>query len=133
MTLGPGADPDLYVLQLPIAAGQRLISLIAFLGGFSAATAMVIVASVALAIMLSNDIVNPIFLRRRMMSGEGRRHDFYALLLNVRRASILGVMLLTWHNLTYYQDLMRGLREAIAAGTLGAFAADFAAARGHTA
>ncbi|MGV0878480.1 PAS-domain containing protein [Martelella sp. FLE1502] len=108
MTLGPGADPDLYVLQLPIAAGQRLISLIAFLGGFSAATAMVIVASVALAIMLSNDIVNPIFLRRRMMSGEGRRHDFYALLLNVRRASILGVMLLGY---AYYRhiDSDRGL------------------------
>lgn len=108
MTLGPGVDPDLYVLQLPIASGQHLLSLIAFLGGFSAATAMVIVASVALAIMLSNDIVNPIFLRRRMMSGEGRRHDFYALLLNVRRASILGVMLLGY---AYYRhiDSDRGL------------------------
>ena len=108
MTLGSSADPDLYVLQLPIAFGQNLLSLITFLGGFSAATAMVIVASVALAIMLSNDIVNPIFLRRRMMAGEGRRHDFYALLLNVRRASILGVMLLGY---AYYRhiDSDRGL------------------------
>ncbi|WP_174802720.1 PAS domain-containing hybrid sensor histidine kinase/response regulator [Martelella limonii] len=108
MTLGPNVDPDLYVLELPIAFGQRVISLITFLGGFSAATAMVIVASVALAIMLSNDIVNPIFLRRRMMSGEGRRQDFSRLLLNVRRASILGVMLLGY---AYYRhiDSDRGL------------------------
>ncbi len=40
---------------------------------------------------------------------------------------MLGPMLLTRHNLTYYQDLMRGLRAAIEAGTLAAFEADFAA------
>ena len=39
-------------------------------------------------------------------------------------------MLLTWHNLQYYGDLMRGLREAIAAGTLAAFVAAFHAAQG---
>jgi queuine tRNA-ribosyltransferase len=35
---------------------------------------------------------------------------------------MLGPMLLTWHNLTYYQDVMRGLRNAILGGTLDAFA-----------
>ncbi len=34
-------------------------------------------------------------------------------------------MLLTWHNLHYYQELMAGLRDAIAAGRLAAFAAEF--------
>jgi queuine tRNA-ribosyltransferase len=38
---------------------------------------------------------------------------------------ILGAMLLTRHNVTYYQDLMRDLRQAIEAGALAAFAADF--------
>ncbi|TKD23079.1 tRNA guanosine(34) transglycosylase Tgt [Rhodobacter capsulatus] len=38
-------------------------------------------------------------------------------------------MLLTWHNLHYYQDLMAGLRAAIAAGQLSAFVADFHAQR----
>jgi queuine tRNA-ribosyltransferase len=38
-------------------------------------------------------------------------------------------MLLTWHNLTYYQDLTRGLREAIAEGTLQRLIADFEAAQ----
>ena len=35
-------------------------------------------------------------------------------------------MLLTWHNLTYYQDLMASLREAIAEGRLAAFVAEIA-------
>jgi queuine tRNA-ribosyltransferase len=43
----------------------------------------------------------------------------------VRADEILGSMLLTWHNLQYYQDLMAGLRAAIAAGRLAAFVAQF--------
>jgi queuine tRNA-ribosyltransferase len=49
-----------------------------------------------------------------------------------RCGEILASMLLTWHNLRYYQDLMAGLRAAIAAGTLADFVARFheAQARG---
>jgi len=47
----------------------------------------------------------------------------------IRSGEILGAMLLTWHNLHYYQALMAGLRAAIAAGTLDAFAARFHATR----
>ena len=43
----------------------------------------------------------------------------------VKADEIIGSMLLTWHNLHYYQDLMQGLREAIAAGTLSGFVAAF--------
>lgn len=39
----------------------------------------------------------------------------------VKSGEILGAMLLTWHNLRYYQDLMRGLREAIKNGLLAEF------------
>lgn len=42
-----------------------------------------------------------------------------------RSQEMISGMLLTWHNLHYYQDLMSGLRDAIAAGTLDAFVADF--------
>lgn len=53
-----------------------------------------------------------------------------AYLHHVHRAGeIIGAMLLTWHNLQYYQDLMAGLREAIAEGGLAAFAAAFHARR----
>ncbi len=43
-----------------------------------------------------------------------------------RADEIQGLMLLTWHNLTYYQDLMKALRTAIEAGSLSDFAAAFA-------
>jgi queuine tRNA-ribosyltransferase len=47
----------------------------------------------------------------------------------VRSDEIIAAMLLTWHNLQYYQDLMAGLRAAITAGGLAAFVADFHARR----
>ncbi len=46
-----------------------------------------------------------------------------------RAGEIISSMLLTWHNLHYYQELMAGLRAAIAAGRLDAFAAEFEAIR----
>jgi queuine tRNA-ribosyltransferase len=47
----------------------------------------------------------------------------------VRAGEIIASMLLTWHNLAYYQRLMADLRAAIAAGTLGRMVAQFEAAR----
>ena len=48
----------------------------------------------------------------------------------VKAKEILGAMLLTWHNLQYYQDLMAGLREAIGKGRLTEFVAGFNDVRG---
>src|SRR5436309_12641075 len=62
-------ESDMYVLALPIEANSPLLSVVVFVGGLSAATAMVIVECVALSIMVSNDIVLPLVLPR---SGEGR-------------------------------------------------------------
>src|SRR3546814_10976773 len=56
--------PDSIVLALPLAQGRDWLALAAYVGGFSAATGMVIVASVALATMVSNDLVMPPLLRR---------------------------------------------------------------------
>jgi queuine tRNA-ribosyltransferase len=47
----------------------------------------------------------------------------------IKADEIIGSMLLTWHNLAYYQDLMAGLRAAIGAGNLARFVADFHAKR----
>ncbi|WNJ89088.1 PAS domain-containing hybrid sensor histidine kinase/response regulator [Bosea sp. 685] len=65
--LMPGADidRDMTVLLLPLQSEASLLALIVFVGGLSAATAMVIVASVALAIMISNHLVMPLLLRGR--------------------------------------------------------------------
>ncbi|WP_128253857.1 tRNA guanosine(34) transglycosylase Tgt [Falsirhodobacter deserti] len=47
----------------------------------------------------------------------------------MRAGEIISSMLMTWHNLHYYQELMQGLRDAIAQGRLQAFVADFHAQR----
>ena len=81
------ADPDMFVLTLPIWASRHDVALLAFLGGFSAATSMVIVACIALSTMISNHIVMPLALRLHWVSqsasGEIRRF-----LLVSRRVSI---------------------------------------------
>jgi Na+/proline symporter len=87
-------DSDMFVLSLPMFAGSGWLALLAFVGGLSAATAMVIVESVAVAIMVSNDLVVPLMLRRR---GEtGTRADMHKLLLFARRFSIFCVLLLAY-------------------------------------
>jgi Na+/proline symporter/signal transduction histidine kinase len=62
---GAGIDRDMTVLLLPLQNAAGLLALVVFVGGLSAATAMVIVASVALAIMISNHLVMPLLLRGR--------------------------------------------------------------------
>lgn len=110
-----GANPDLFVLTLPLSQGREFLALLAFLGGFSAATSMVIVAALALATMLSNHIIMPVWLRATRhddpMSGDMRR-----VALMARRFSILGIMAL---GLAYYR--LSGGTEALAAMGLIAF------------
>lgn len=94
----PGADVDrdMMVLALPLRAGDALVTLAALLGGVSAATAMVIVSTVALSIMVSNDLVIPLALRGRMAQGGLRSSDAGALILGVRRLVIVAVLALAY-------------------------------------
>jgi Na+/proline symporter/signal transduction histidine kinase/CheY-like chemotaxis protein len=107
LTFAGSGEADLYLLTLPLAADMPILTLITFIGGFSAATAMVIVASVALSIMISNDIVMPVFLRRNLMV-RGGSQDVTGTLLNVRRTAIFVVLLLGYG---YYRsaDMSAGL------------------------
>ncbi len=98
--LGGSGDSDLYLLLLPLTQHMPAVSLIVFIGGFSAATAMVIVESVALSIMVSNDIVMPVFLRRRLIGSDDQRADFAPLLLTIRRMAIFAVLILGY---AYYR------------------------------
>ncbi|NDI05115.1 MAG: sodium:solute symporter, partial [Rhodobacteraceae bacterium] len=61
--LPTGSNPDLFVLSLPLSLEQDALAMFAFIGGFSSATSMVIVASLALATMVSNHIVMPIWIK----------------------------------------------------------------------
>ena len=80
---------DAWVLTLPMVHGDRGVALLAFVGGFSAATGMVIVSSVALSTMISNDLVMPALLRIRRLRLE-QRSDLSHLVLRVRRVAIVG-------------------------------------------
>src|SRR5881296_4046890 len=65
LTFGDVASADSFILALPLRADAGFVAVTVFLGGFSAATAMIVVDSLALSKMISNDIVLPIILRRR--------------------------------------------------------------------
>ncbi|MEO1504235.1 MAG: sensor histidine kinase [Pseudomonadota bacterium] len=88
-------DPDAFVLALPLAEGSASLALLVFIGGLSAATAMVIMTTVAISIMVSNDLVLPIWLRARG-AGSLQSNDISGTVLWIRRLSIAGVMLLSY-------------------------------------
>ena len=92
-------DSDMFVVALPLSTQSQLITLIAFIGGLSAATAMVIVETVALAIMVSNDIVMPLALKRRALAGEPTNAG--AQLLTTRRIAIFAILFLSY---AYYRS-----------------------------
>ena len=95
LTFGSNStDSDMFVLMLPLSAGSDLLTLAAFIGGLSAATAMVIVETVALSIMVSNDIVVPLILKRsEAFAARGSVGD---LLLKVRRVAIVVILALAY-------------------------------------
>ncbi|MCG6206549.1 hybrid sensor histidine kinase/response regulator [Rhodopseudomonas sp. HC1] len=94
-------DSDMFVLALPIDANAPLLSLGVFIGGLSAATAMVIVECVALAVMVSNDLVMPLVLKRHGAPRNDQR-SFGSFLLTVRRVAIFVILILAYF---YYRAL----------------------------
>jgi PAS domain S-box-containing protein len=102
LTFGSGTAADSFILALPLHAGAELVAVIVFLGGFSAATAMIVVDSLALSKMISNDIVLPFVLRRRHLE------EVYWLGLATTRMGILVVVTLgyMWAHLERGQFLL---------------------------
>ncbi|MCH9807756.1 MAG: sensor histidine kinase [Alphaproteobacteria bacterium] len=84
---------DTFVLTLPMAENQEALALFAFIGGLSAATAMIIVATVALSTMVSNDLVMPVLLRINKLH-LSERADLSGLILTIRRCTIAFLLLL---------------------------------------
>ncbi len=92
----PPAAGDKYILSIPMLAGNGALSLVVFLGGFSAATAMVLVSSVALGKMVANNLVIPAILRLR------KGFHAYAYMLAAVRASMIVILVLGY----FYANLM---------------------------
>ncbi|MEM1081066.1 MAG: PAS domain-containing hybrid sensor histidine kinase/response regulator, partial [Pseudomonadota bacterium] len=118
-------EGDAFVLSLPMLAESRMLTMLAFMGGFSAATGMVIVATVALATMVSNDLIMPLLLRHRRLSTNSdettarqQPQNFDVLLLLIRRCTILALVVIAW---VYY--LLIDETAALAAIGLVSFSA----------
>lgn len=94
MLLPPSVIPDSFVISLPLAQAHPALAVLAFIGGASAATGMVIVASVALSTMVSNDMLLPWLLRRQ--NAERPFEVFRLWMLGVRRVSIVVILLLAY-------------------------------------
>ncbi|MCO4826135.1 MAG: sodium:solute symporter, partial [Amylibacter sp.] len=114
--LPAGSNPDLFVLTVPLAEGQGGLALLSFLGGFSSATSMVIVATLALSTMVSNHIVMPIWFSQRG-AGASVSGDVRNVVILARRLSICGILALGY---AYY--LFSGGSSALAAIGLISFA-----------
>lgn len=113
---GTAVLPDSYVLAMPMHFDRDGLALAAYLGGFSAATGMVIMASIALATMVSNDLVMPVLLRLRGQAAS--EHDIERQVLWVRRATIVALALMAFA----YHRAVRGHGNLAEHGLL-AFAA----------
>ena len=97
-------DRDMTVLALPLQAGRHILAVLAMLGGVSASMAMIIVECVALSIMISNDLILPLVLRRRrslMLSAPG---DIGSRILVLRRLAILIILALGYVYLRFSSD-----------------------------
>jgi signal transduction histidine kinase len=112
----PDGNPDLYVLTLPLAMEQENLALLAFLGGFSSATSMVIVAAIALSTMVSNHIVMPLWLNKNK-GGATVSGDVRNVVVTSRRFSIGAILALG-----YLYFSVSGGSEALAAIGLISFA-----------
>ncbi|WP_432695683.1 ATP-binding protein [Marinobacterium sp. YM272] len=86
-------EPDNFVLTLPLAQGLTLLPLLVFIGGLSAATSMMIVETIALSTMVSNQLVMPVLLRWRRLN-LARRQDLSGWLLGIRRIAIILILIL---------------------------------------
>ena len=91
--LPAGSNPDLFVLTVPLSQGQNGLAMLAFLGGFSSATSMVIVATLALSTMMSNHIVMPLWLKLNQ-PGAQQSGDVRTVVIRARRLSILLIIAL---------------------------------------
>ena len=111
-----GSNPDLFVLTIPLSQGREGLAMLSFLGGFSSATSMVIVAAMALSTMVSNQIVMPIWLSSQTQQAS-QSGDVRKIVLLSRRVSIGAIMLL---GVAYYE--MSGGGAALASIGLISFA-----------
>lgn len=119
MMFDASVHPDTYVLSLPMSQGANWLALAAFIGGFSAATSMVVVETTALSIMFSNHIVVPALIQMGKMGRSDNPTGGDSRLLDIRRVSIALMLLLAY----WYQKTVGGRSDLVSVGLISFTAA----------
>lgn len=119
MLLPPSVNSDTYVLALPLFAENTALSIIAFLGGLSATTSMVIVATLALGIMIANNLVTPLWIKARLRTEPNHTLETTKVLA-IRRLTVLVVLSVAlWYHLNVSQAAPLVKSGVIAIALLG--------------
>ncbi len=103
MLLPVGTSSDAYVLALPLHTENIALSSFAFIGGLSATTSMVIVATLAMGIMISNNVVTPLWLKARLKTSPNQSMQ-PSKILSIRRITVVVVLSIAlWYHLNISQ------------------------------
>ncbi|WP_415253382.1 PAS-domain containing protein [Thermomonas sp.] len=103
--LGASVQPDLYVVTLPLAGGNPALALIAYVGGLSAATGMMILSALTLSIMIGNHWFGDRVVRGASSASTDASPDLRPRVLAFRRIGIVGVFAMAW----LYSGAMAGV------------------------
>ncbi len=95
---------DSYMIAIPLQEQSFGVGLLAFIGGFSAATAMIIVATIAVSQIVSNNIILPLLLERDKQLGFQR--DYSRAMRIIRRSTVIMVIFLAFF---YQRTLVNNL------------------------
>ncbi len=94
-------DADTFVLALPIAYNQEWLAVLVYLGGFSAATSMIIVSTIALSNMVSNNLIMPLLLVNDKLKIK-YQHRLGSIVIWIRRATIFLIILAAY---IYFREI----------------------------
>ncbi|GAC15776.1 hybrid sensor histidine kinase/response regulator [Aliiglaciecola lipolytica] len=109
-TLIGAQEPDTYVLSLAILSDSLAVKILVFVGGLSAAMAMIIIATLTLSTMVTNDVIMPKLLSRQSPKAESV--DYAKTILIVRRSVIAILLALAY----FYHQQMTGSRSLLSIG-----------------
>jgi Na+/proline symporter/signal transduction histidine kinase len=91
LTFGDTQNAEYYTLLLPLENGNSFLATLVFLGGFSAVISMVIVSTLALSIMVSNNLIIPYGFLDNFIKNQTERNSKY--IKNIRRISIFLIII----------------------------------------
>ncbi|MEM1002071.1 MAG: histidine kinase dimerization/phospho-acceptor domain-containing protein, partial [Bacteroidota bacterium] len=94
LNIGQPENAEYYALLLPLQNNNIFMSTLVFLGGFSAVISMVVVATLALSTMVSNNLVIPYGFLDRFIKGHPERNASY--IKNIRRISIFSIIIIAY-------------------------------------